>query len=195
MTAIHIADILPGILPRLWRFALRLSGDTHDAEDLLQRACLRALERADQLKPDTTPLSWMFSIVHSTWVNEVRTRSVRGRSSIAWDDAFLETVTDASAPTPESDLMHRQIIASVERLPEGQRVVMLLIGVEGLSYAETATVLDLPIGTVMSRLSRARQAIGTIFIQQGIIDGNHNKREAGDDADRYPGTAKKERTR
>ena len=178
MTAVHIADVLPGILPRLWRFALRLSGDTHDAEDLLQRACLRALERADQLQPDTTPLSWMFSILHSTWINEVRARSVRGRTSIAWDDAFLETVTDPFAPTPESSLMHRQIIATVERLPEMQRVVMLLVSVEGLSYAEVALILDVPIGTVMSRLSRARLAVGAMLTKRGALDSARSGRDS-----------------
>jgi RNA polymerase sigma-70 factor (ECF subfamily) len=172
-----------------------LCGDTHDAEDLLQRACLRALERADQLKPDTAPLSWMFAILHSTWVNEVRMRSVRGRATIAWDDAFLETITDPSAPTPESDLMHRQIIASVGQLPEVQRVVMLLVGVEGLSYAETAAVLDLPIGTVMSRLSRARQAIGAILINTGIIDSNTAQRGADGSPVIPPSSSKKERAR
>jgi RNA polymerase sigma-70 factor (ECF subfamily) len=151
------------MLPRLWAFALRISGDQHDAEDLVQRACLRALERAHQLQPGTAPLSWMFSIVHSTWINELRARHVRSRSSMDWDDAFLETVPDATARTPEQQVMDGQIISALQRLPETQRVVMLLVGVEGLSYSEAAEALNVPIGTIMSRLSRARQAIGAIF--------------------------------
>ncbi|CDY79195.1 RNA polymerase sigma-54 factor RpoN [Caballeronia glathei] len=163
MTGADLSSMLPEMLPRLWAFALRISGDQHDAEDLVQRACVRALERAHQLRPDTAPLSWMFSIVHSTWINELRARSVRNRSSMDWDDDFLETVADPAARTPEEDVMNQQIVSAVQRLPEAQRVVMLLVAVEGLSYNEAAEALNVPIGTIMSRLSRARQAIGALF--------------------------------
>jgi RNA polymerase sigma-70 factor (ECF subfamily) len=163
MNGADLPGMLPDMLPRLWAFALRISGDRHDAEDLVQRACVRALERAHQLQPDTDPLSWMFSIVHSTWINELRARSVRKRSSMEWDDDFLENVADPVDKGPETQLMHGQIISAVERLPEAQRVVMLLVAVEGLSYQEAADVLQVPIGTVMSRLSRARQAVGALF--------------------------------
>ncbi|SAL72644.1 ECF subfamily RNA polymerase sigma-24 factor [Caballeronia udeis] len=163
MNGADLPGMLPDMLPRLWAFALRISGDRHDAEDLVQRACVRALERAHQLQPDTDPLSWMFSIVHSTWINELRARSVRKRSSMEWDDDFLENVADPVDKSPETQLMHSQIISAVERLPEAQRVVMLLVAVEGLSYQEAADVLEVPIGTVMSRLSRARQAVGALF--------------------------------
>jgi len=80
-----------------------------------------------------------------------------------WDDGFLETVTDPSARTPEEPAMNAQIIRAVQPLPEAQRIVMLLIAVEGLSYSEAAEVLDVPNGTIVSRLSRARQAIGALF--------------------------------
>lgn len=155
--------MLPAMLPRLWAFALRLAGDRHDAEDLVQHACVRALERADQLQPGTAPLSWMFSIVHTTWINELRARNVRKRSSVEWDDSRVQNVADQSVGTPDAYLMNRQTIDVVMRLPEAQRVVMLLVAFEGLSYTEAAQVLDVPIGTVMSRLSRARQAIGAHF--------------------------------
>ncbi|MFM0501455.1 RNA polymerase sigma factor [Paraburkholderia caffeinilytica] len=163
MTAADLSAMLPPLLPRLWAFALRISGDQHDAEDLVQRACLRALERAHQLQPGTAPLSWMFSIVQSTWINELRARSVRSRSGMDWDDEFLETVADPVARTPEQHVMDGQIVSAVQRLPEAQRVVMLLVGVEGLSYNEAAEALGVPVGTIMSRLSRARQAIGALF--------------------------------
>ncbi|WP_175147607.1 RNA polymerase sigma factor [Paraburkholderia ultramafica] len=159
----NLPSLLPGMLPRLWAFSLRLCGNQHDAEDVLQRACIRGLERAHQLQPGTSPLSWMFSIVHSTWINELRARNVRTRSSMEWDDNFLETVADPGARNPEATLMSSEVIAAVERLPEAQRIVMLLVAVEGLSYSEAAEVLGVPIGTIMSRLSRARQTIGAQF--------------------------------
>jgi RNA polymerase sigma-70 factor (ECF subfamily) len=170
MTGADLGDILSQMLPRLWTFALRISGDVHDAEDLVQRACVRALERAHQLQPDTAPLSWLFSIVHSTWINEVRARSVRHRSRMDWDDAFMETVADPAASDPQTEVMNAQIISAVLRLPEAQRIVMLLVAVEGLSYQEAADALGVPIGTVMSRLSRARQTIGAQFETVGRQD-------------------------
>jgi RNA polymerase sigma-70 factor (ECF subfamily) len=169
MTGSDLPGLLPALLPRLWAFALRLSGDQHDAEDLVQRACVRALERAHQLQPDTSPLSWMFSIVHSTWINEVRARGVRSRWGMDWDDSLLDTVADSNMRTPEENVMNGQIIKAVEQLPETQRAVMLLVAVEGLSYGEAAEVLDVPVGTIMSRLSRARQAVGALFDQNDKI--------------------------
>jgi RNA polymerase sigma-70 factor (ECF subfamily) len=163
MTGADLPTMLPEMLPRLWAFALRISGNQQDAEDLVQHACVRGLERAHQLQPDTSPLSWMFSIVHSIWINEIRARSVRRRNGVEWDDALLETIADPAAPDPETDASMRQIIGAVEQLPEAQRVVMLLVAVEGLSYSEAAETLEVPIGTIMSRLSRARQSIGILF--------------------------------
>ncbi|MBP0593311.1 RNA polymerase sigma factor [Paraburkholderia sp. LEh10] len=167
-----LPSMLPEMLPRLWTFALRITGDRHDAEDLVQRACVRALERLHQLQPDTSAISWMFSIVHSTWINELWARKVRSRSSVEWDEAFLETVADPAARTPETDAMYGQIVSAVGQLPEAQRVVMLLVAIEGLSYNEAAKVLDVPIGTIMSRLARARQTMSSLF---GKLEDNNVK--------------------
>ncbi|MFM0040290.1 RNA polymerase sigma factor [Paraburkholderia strydomiana] len=163
MTGADLASMLPGMLPRLWAFALCLAGDQHDAEDLVQRACVRALERTHQLRPGSAPLSWMFSIVQSIWINEQRARNVRSRGNVDCDREFLETVADPLAATPEQHAMDRQIVCAVQALPEAQRAVVLLVGVEGLSYHEAADALGVPIGTIMSRLSRARRAIGALF--------------------------------
>ncbi len=118
MTGADLPNLLPQMLPRLWAFALRICGDRHDAEDLVQRACVRALERTHQLQPDTAPLSWMFSIVHSTWINELRARNVRARTGKEWDDEFLETVADARACAPKQYVTNSQIVSAVQRLPE-----------------------------------------------------------------------------
>lgn len=178
MTAADDSDlsaILPDMLPRLWRFGLRLTSNKHDAEDLVQRACVRALERRHQLLPGTSALSWVFSIMYSVWLNEVRARQIRGRASMDWQDDTAESVADSSENNPEVELMHRQVINAVESLPEAQRAVMLLVAVEGFSYREAADVLDVPIGTVMSRLARARVAIGKIF---GIQQESRNQAQA-----------------
>jgi RNA polymerase sigma-70 factor (ECF subfamily) len=163
MTGVDLPSLLVEMLPRLWAFGLRISGNRHDAEDLVQRACVRALERAHQLREDTSPLSWVFSIMHSIWINELRARKVRNRNGVEWDDQLLETVADPDASNPETEVLHRQVLRAIERLPEAQRAVILLVAIEGFSYKEAADVLEVPIGTVMSRLSRARQALATLF--------------------------------
>lgn len=170
---------LPALLPRLWRFALRLARDRHDAEDLVQRACVRALERRHQLQPGTSTLSWLFSIIHSVWLNEVRARQIRSNRSIEWNEELADTVADPAAGNPERAALYQEIIAAVEKLPDAQRAVMLLIAVEGLSYREAAAVLDVPVGTVMSRLARARLTIGASFGVLSGPTGTHRPMTAG----------------
>jgi RNA polymerase sigma-70 factor, ECF subfamily len=155
----EISAMLPSFLPRLWRFALRLARDQNDAEDLVQRACLRALERGHQLQPGTSALSWMFSIVHSVWLNEVRARRLRSRVGQPWTDELDDTLADVSTADPALNVLHQQIIDAVGQLPDAQRAVMLLVAVEGLSYRDAADALEIPIGTIMSRLARARLTI------------------------------------
>ncbi|MFC0398900.1 RNA polymerase sigma factor [Paraburkholderia rhizosphaerae] len=168
MNGTDLPSLLPDLLPRLWAFALRLSGDRHDAEDLVQHTCLRALERQHQLKANTSPLSWMFAIAHSVWLNELRSRGIRGRTTVGWDDALLEVVADPNARTPETRLMYAQIIQAVAHLPETQRATLLLVAVEGLTYSEAAAALGVPIGTVMSRIARARRSIGALLDEPAL---------------------------
>ena len=155
-----LSEDLPALVPRLWRFALRLAGNRHDAQDLVQRASVRALERPHQLHAGESTVSWMFSMVHSVWLNELRARQIRSHGSMQWSDQLAEVVAETGAGNPETNALHQQIISAVERLPDAQRSVMLLVAVEGLSPHEAATVLGVPIGTVMSRLARARLTIG-----------------------------------
>ncbi len=168
ITTEDLSTALPALLPRLWRFALRLAVDRHDAEDLVQRACVRALERRHQLQPGTSVLSWLFSIAHTVWLNELRARQIRSRASMQWSDELGDTLAEATALTPEMDAMHREVVDAVEQLPDAHRAVMLLVAIEGLSYREAAEALDVPIGTVMSRLARARLTIGRHFNVQSF---------------------------
>ena len=139
----------------------------------MQRACVRALERRYQLQPGTGTLSWLFSIVHSVWLNEVRARQIRSRRCMQWSEELADTVADPAAENPETSALDQQIIAAVEKLPDAQRTVMLLVAVEGLSYREAAAVLEVPIGTVMSRLARARLTIGQSFGAVSARTGTH----------------------
>lgn len=166
MTVANLCNLFPAMLPKLWAFALRLSRDRHDAEDLVRQACVCAVERAHQLQPDTPPLSWMFSIVHALWIDEIRDRKTRSRWGENWNHGFVDTAADVSIPSPAQDQPSMEIVRAVQQLPDTQRVVMLLVAVEGLSYEEAAKVLDVPVDTITNRLSRARQAIGSVFSER-----------------------------
>ena len=155
---------LPHMLPRLWLFALRLTRDETDAKDLVQRCCLRALEKRAQWQPGTALLSWLFRVLHSIWINELRSIQRRREGNLGGDGSFDDLPDQSQSGDPERQLQLRQIVEAVQALPEVQRVVMVLVEVEGFSYRETAEVLDIPIGTVMSRLARARISIGQRFL-------------------------------
>jgi RNA polymerase sigma-70 factor (ECF subfamily) len=102
-------------------------------------------------------------MIYLDWVNEVRTRNVRKHSGLERDGDFLENLTNPVDSRAQTHTMHRQIIDATQRLPEAQRVVMLLVAIEGMTYQQAADILEVPIGTVMGRLSRARQAVGAML--------------------------------
>lgn len=153
------ADIRNGLtenLARLWRYALVLSRQRDLAEDLVQATCVRALERAGQFSPGTRLDRWLFSILHSIWLNDIRARKVRMGQGFVDADEVL--VVDGAHET-ETHVMANQVMRRVEALPDAQRSAVFLAYVEGLSYREVAAVLDIPIGTVMSRLAAARATL------------------------------------
>jgi len=149
-----LAKELTGELESLWRFALRLTQDEADAEDLVQRTCVKALESEQGYEARERLRSWLFRIEHRLWLNTLRSRKTRA----VHKQSFVVTNSSGSenASAPESTLQAQQILNAVDALPDTQRVVVLLICVEGLSYEEAAGVLEVPKGTIMSRLSRAR---------------------------------------
>ena len=179
MTLADVSSLLPAMLPRLWAFALRISGDRCAAEDLVQRACLCALERSHQSQANIVSLVWMFSIIYFTWIGELRTSMARYPSSAEWDDDSLTGGSGPPAGTSEEEVINEQIVGAVQALPEAQRVVMLLVAVEGLSYNEAGETLGVPIGTIMSRMSHARQAISALISQRN----DRKMKTAGRDKD------------
>lgn len=168
MTDFVIAQ-LPAHLPRLWRFALRLTKNQPDAEELVQRTCVRALEKRAQFAVGSVLLSWLFAIMHSVWLNEIRSASRRHETSWDSQDETASALAIEPSLDPEQRLMFAQVVHAVDNLPEPQRSVMLLVAVEGLSYSEAAATLEIPIGTVMSRLARARLAMGAMFLNEAQI--------------------------
>src|SRR5665213_1572387 len=140
-------------LPRLWRYGLVLSGNRDTAEDLVQATCVRALERSHQFQPGTRLDRWLVSILHSIWLNEVRSRKVRQGQGLV--DADVVLVFDGMRDT-ETNILAAQVLREVQGLPEVQRETVYLVYVEGLTYREAADALAVPIGTVMSRLAAAR---------------------------------------
>ena len=156
---------LVAILPRLRRFAYGLSGSVDEGDDLVQAACERALARTDQFAAGTRLDAWMYKILQSIWIDRLRKRRHR---EIAMEQEHLENVPGGDmASEAESRLSLGEVRRAIAKLPEEQRVVLLLVSVEGLSYRDAAAVLGCPIGTVMSRLSRARLALGQALESRG----------------------------
>ncbi len=146
-------------LARLWRYALILSRANDAADDLVQATCVRAIERADQFDPGTRLDRWLFSILRSIWLNEIRARKIREGGGFV--DAE-EALSIDGARAMESNILAGQVLTAISRLPEAQRETVLLVYAEGYSYAEAAGALGIPIGTVMSRLATARSALANL---------------------------------
>jgi RNA polymerase sigma-70 factor, ECF subfamily len=146
------------LLPRLRRFALALTGRATDADDLLQDTLERALRNFDQFTPGTRMDSWMFRIAQNLWIDNLRSRKARGQPV---DIENAESVSVDGQRAAEARLMMSDTVRALAELPEEQRAVVALVLVDGLSYREAATVLQVPIGTVTSRLARGREALAT----------------------------------
>lgn len=142
-------------IPRLRRYARALTRDTTRADDLVQSCLTRALAKSHLWQPGTDLRAWLFTILHNVHVNEVR-RNVREGVSVPVEDAAPLLTTPASQT---ASLQLRDLDRAMGRLAEEQRQVILLVGLEGMGYQEAASVLQIPVGTVRSRLSRGRDAL------------------------------------
>lgn len=147
---------LPEIYPRLWRFALVLTGDGAAAEDLAQATAERALLNASKFTAGTSLDRWLFTIARRIWLNEKRAETVRRAGGLISVDDIDIPAQNLSA---EMNILAREVFDQVMGLPEAQRETVMLTYVEGYTYRETAEILDIPIGTVMSRLAAARKRI------------------------------------
>ena len=152
MRDIHLFD---EHIPRLRRYARALTGDRVQADDLVQECLARAWEKLSLWQRGSNLRAWLFTILHNVFVNELR-RSKRRPELLAFDDENLEMPRRA---TQEDGLVLRDLETALYSLPVEQRAVLLLVAVEELSYEQTAKTLAIPVGTVMSRLARARERL------------------------------------
>jgi len=167
----RFGDQLIAVLPRLRRFARGLTGSAVEADDLVQAACERALARQHQFQEGTRFDSWMFRIVQTIWIDQIRARDVRKE-----DGEIAERLgSDEPVRRVEARLALDEVRRAVDRLPPDQRAALLLVTVEGLSYKEAAEVTRVPVGTIMSRLARAR-----IALQQQLEAGGGMRRSTKD---------------
>ena len=137
-------------IPRLRRYARALVGNEAEADDLVQDTLERALNRLHLWRSTANPRRWLFTILHNIHID-----GARGRARVPTMHDLDETVPDP-ASVPEDGVTRCEVAQALQQLPLEQRQAVLLVGLEGLSYAETAEVLAIPIGTVMSRLARGR---------------------------------------
>jgi RNA polymerase sigma-70 factor (ECF subfamily) len=156
-------------IPRLRRYARALTGNRDAAEDLtqdtLERAWTkRALWRSGAGDPAGSLRAWLFAVMHNVFVNTIRRMKTTESLDVAGDSAAEMVATNASA---ETGAVVRDIQQALRRLPDDQREVILLVGLEQLSYAEAGFALEVPIGTVMSRLSRGRERLRQLLDENG----------------------------
>ena len=175
------ARLLETEIPRLRRYARALTRDASRADDLVQSCLCRAIAKHHLWEPGTDLRAWLFTILHNQHVNDVR-RAAREGVAIPVQDAVpvLTTVSDAGASlqlrdferAPIALLQLRDFERALARLPDEQRLVILLVGLEGMRYEEVATVLGIPIGTVRSRLSRGRDMLRELMdMKDDAADG------------------------
>ena len=145
---------MAALVPRLRRFAYAICGSRDEGDDLVQTACMKALDRLDQFEPGTRLDSWMFRIIQTSFIDSRRRR----RETVQPDPDSFEHLSDSgrSARQSEQRVLLDRVRQAITGLPEEQRAVMALVAIEGYSYKEAAAILSTPIGTVMSRLARAR---------------------------------------
>ena len=163
-------DALRELLPRLRRFALWLIRDPASADDLVQATLEKALSRWAGKRAEGELRAWLFSILYRQFLDGQRRQ--RRQAALL---ALLGRQPEQDSPPPEQGLQAHATLAAFELLPAEQRALLILVGVEGLSYAEAACTLDMPIGTVMSRLSRARKALRAL--EDGDTPGPRLRRQ------------------
>jgi RNA polymerase sigma-70 factor (ECF subfamily) len=159
-------DVRRGIvelLPRLRRFSYALTGNADKGDDLVQEGCARAFARLDQWQPGTRLDSWMFKIIHNIWIDQKRASRVRG--TVIDLDSAPEIMGVDGRHVVDRRLTLNRVLDAMAKLPREHRELIALVCIEGVSYQEAAAILAIPMGTVTSRLVRARRALYALAVE------------------------------
>ncbi len=162
----NIGDQLEHEMPRLRRYARALTRDVVAADDLVQDCLTRALSKAHLWQQGTDLRAWLFTILHNQHVNHIR-RAVREGAAVSLSDSEPALRTP---PDQTRGLEVRDLDRCLKRLPAEQRAVLLLVGRDGMRYEEVATALEVPVGTVRSRLSRGRESLRQLLATDALPD-------------------------
>ncbi|GAB4149016.1 MAG: RNA polymerase sigma factor [Sphingomonadales bacterium] len=165
------AEIVKVLTP-LRRFAYALTGARHDADDLLQATVERVLERGMPEEADVQ--KWSFRVCRNIWIDQVRAQKVR--APISDESAIDRADSHDGERAVFAKITFDQVNGAMGALPADQRAALGLVALEGMTYAEAATILDTPIGTVMSRISRARQALAKALAEPVNPQFRHSER-------------------
>ena len=175
----HLDSQIAALIPRLRRYAQTLARRQIEAEELVQDCLARALSRAHLWENGTDLRAWLFAILHNQYVNKVRQAAHKGTTVMIHEDEPQL----ARAATQDGGLKLRDLDRALGQIPQKQRVVVLLVGIEGMSYQAVADLLDVPVGTVRSRLCRGRTALRHLM---GFVDEPVDGRAARSGAPAMP---------
>ncbi len=164
-------------VPGLRAFAISLSGNPDRADDLVQETLLRATANISSFQPGTNMLAWLFTILRNKFLSEHRKRRREVEDA---DGSYIESLT--SAPGQQGHLEFKELFAALAKLPVVQREALLLVGASGFSYDEAAAICGTPVGTIKSRVSRARGLLAVLLgIKRSDKCGPHDDRRVEDD--------------
>jgi RNA polymerase sigma-70 factor (ECF subfamily) len=167
--------LIQPLIPALRRYAYAMVRDRSAADDLVQDCLEKAVGHWPQRRVDGNAQAWIYAILHNLAINFLRRKKRQG-ASVPLDD--VKGFALSRSADQEDNLQYRDLLSALDKLPEDHRSVILLVAVEDFSYAETAKILDIPVGTVMSRLSRARAQLRRNLedVEQAPPKGSHLRR-------------------
>ncbi|MEM8562141.1 MAG: sigma-70 family RNA polymerase sigma factor [Pseudomonadota bacterium] len=147
-------DALLAEIERLRRFCISLTGTTADGDDLLQSTVERLLQKG--VPRDAHVIKWAYKVCKNAWIDEIRARDVRQRyPKMAQDDTGMPSAEQTASKQRELEIVNE----ALSQLPTDQRLALMLVAIDGKSYAEAAEIMDVPVGTIMSRIARARRSL------------------------------------
>lgn len=161
-----LSEQLIELIPRMRRFAAGLSGSTDQGDELVQAACERLLKHKNRLREDTRLDSWLYQVIRNLHIDGIRARAVRERG--LQEVRRVPELHLVTSQTMDDQIRLDEVQAAMQHLSEEHRAALMLISVEGLSYREAANVLQVPIGTVTSRLVRARKALVMLLNDEDV---------------------------